>query len=539
MPDTWTPAAHGPIVKRFTIGAAPPRRGARVDDGAHLRIHGPPPLALLPRARGGRGRGQADDLVAPARRARGHHLGAGAQGPLVLRLVRPPRARLQRRPPARRDPRDPRARPALARGAWSARATSAPRCSPIAASPSRASTSSRSSIAIPTRIGRGSATWSCATSPSCPRGGERRFEIGVIATPLRAAQEVADALVAAGVRGILNFAPRKLFVPAHVALRTVDMTMEFESLSFALTPAPARAPAPRRRRRDRRDAAPPRAAAAVAARWCAATLLWGGTFVVDPRQRWPRSRRRRWCAARFGAAALLCRGRAASAARPPADRATRWIGGASPAAARPPAATSSRRSGSPTPAPAPRRSSPAPARCSPAFFAWPLLRQRPGPRARRRASRSRWRARRCSRCAAGCALGRGRAGRCSGAALYALQIVAVARFAPRADPLALAGDAGAGGGAACCCRSPGAPAARSRALDGTAGARIAYLAVAGSIDRAAAPGARAAHAARRAASGCCSRSSRCSRWCSRSTLGGERFAPRWWLGRRRSSFARW
>lgn len=64
-----------------------------------------------------------------------------------------------------------------------------------------------------------------------------RFDIGVIATPVRSAQEVADLLVAADVRGILNFAPRKLFVPPHVALRTVDMTMEFESLSFALSQA--------------------------------------------------------------------------------------------------------------------------------------------------------------------------------------------------------------------------------------------------------------------------------------------------------------
>jgi redox-sensing transcriptional repressor len=74
-----------------------------------------------------------------------------------------------------------------------------------------------------------------------------RFEIGVIATPLRVAQEVADALVAVGVRGILNFAPRKLFVPEGVALRTVDMTVEFESLSFALTQVGA----PRRRRARR------------------------------------------------------------------------------------------------------------------------------------------------------------------------------------------------------------------------------------------------------------------------------------------------
>lgn len=79
---------------------------------------------------------------------------------------------------------------------------------------------------------------------------EMSIEVGVIATPARSAQAVADALVAAGVRGILNFAPRKLFVPDDVALRSVDMTMEFESLSFALTQA--RAP---RRRRTPRDTA--------------------------------------------------------------------------------------------------------------------------------------------------------------------------------------------------------------------------------------------------------------------------------------------
>jgi len=62
-------------------------------------------------------------------------------------------------------------------------------------------------------------------------------DIGVIATPPEAAQQVADTLVAAGVRGILNFAPRKLFVPPEVTLRTVDMAMELESLSFALAQA--------------------------------------------------------------------------------------------------------------------------------------------------------------------------------------------------------------------------------------------------------------------------------------------------------------
>jgi len=96
----------------------------------------------------------------------------------------------------------------------------------------------------PERVGRdqGGLTVRHASQLSAKDG----FEIGVIATPVRAAQDVADALVAAGARGILNFAPRKLRVPAGVALRTVDMTMEFESLSFALTQ-----PRATRRRRAR------------------------------------------------------------------------------------------------------------------------------------------------------------------------------------------------------------------------------------------------------------------------------------------------
>lgn len=72
------------------------------------------------------------------------------------------------------------------------------------------------------------------------------FEIGVITTPAAGAQDIADALTAAGIRGILNFAPRKLFVPRHVTVRNVDMTLEFESLSFAL--AEERSPRKRRAR---------------------------------------------------------------------------------------------------------------------------------------------------------------------------------------------------------------------------------------------------------------------------------------------------
>jgi len=66
------------------------------------------------------------------------------------------------------------------------------------------------------------------------RSKELGVEIGVIATPPRHAQEIAERMVEAGLKGILNFAPRKLFVPDSVALRSVNMAIELESLSFAL-----------------------------------------------------------------------------------------------------------------------------------------------------------------------------------------------------------------------------------------------------------------------------------------------------------------
>lgn len=64
---------------------------------------------------------------------------------------------------------------------------------------------------------------------------KRDIELAIITTPAEAAQDVADALVAAGVEAILNFAPRKLIVPPEVTLRDVSLTIEMESLTFALT----------------------------------------------------------------------------------------------------------------------------------------------------------------------------------------------------------------------------------------------------------------------------------------------------------------
>jgi redox-sensing transcriptional repressor len=52
--------------------------------------------------------------------------------------------------------------------------------------------------------------------------------------PADAAQETVDAIVAAGVRAILNFSPGSLRVPPHVKLKNMDLTITFESLSFFL-----------------------------------------------------------------------------------------------------------------------------------------------------------------------------------------------------------------------------------------------------------------------------------------------------------------
>ena len=64
---------------------------------------------------------------------------------------------------------------------------------------------------------------------------ERPVDIAVIAVPANAAQHAVDQVVAAGIMGIMSFAPIQLHVPADVTLNTVNMAMELERLSFALS----------------------------------------------------------------------------------------------------------------------------------------------------------------------------------------------------------------------------------------------------------------------------------------------------------------
>jgi redox-sensing transcriptional repressor len=57
-------------------------------------------------------------------------------------------------------------------------------------------------------------------------------ELGMLTVPAEAAQPVADALVAAGIRGVLNFAPVVLRLPPHVSLVSVDLTVQLQQLAF-------------------------------------------------------------------------------------------------------------------------------------------------------------------------------------------------------------------------------------------------------------------------------------------------------------------
>lgn len=70
-----------------------------------------------------------------------------------------------------------------------------------------------------------------ALGPAVPR---LRAELGIVAVPAEAAQPVADALAAAGLKGLMNFAPVRLRVPPGVRVITVDLAIQMEQLAFAV-----------------------------------------------------------------------------------------------------------------------------------------------------------------------------------------------------------------------------------------------------------------------------------------------------------------
>jgi redox-sensing transcriptional repressor len=65
---------------------------------------------------------------------------------------------------------------------------------------------------------------------------EKDIRLAIVAVPAESAQKVADILVAAGVRGLLNFAPVSLDIDSHVAVCAVDLAVQLEQLSFLVGP---------------------------------------------------------------------------------------------------------------------------------------------------------------------------------------------------------------------------------------------------------------------------------------------------------------
>lgn len=63
-------------------------------------------------------------------------------------------------------------------------------------------------------------------------GKQNRTQIGIVAVPAAAAQEIVDQLIEMKVKAILNFAPVVLNVPPEIELRNVDLAVNLEVLTF-------------------------------------------------------------------------------------------------------------------------------------------------------------------------------------------------------------------------------------------------------------------------------------------------------------------
>ena len=60
------------------------------------------------------------------------------------------------------------------------------------------------------------------------------IELAVLTVPSEAAQAVTELIIAAGVKGILNFAPVLLRTPNSIPVVTVDLAIQLEQLAFAV-----------------------------------------------------------------------------------------------------------------------------------------------------------------------------------------------------------------------------------------------------------------------------------------------------------------
>jgi redox-sensing transcriptional repressor len=64
---------------------------------------------------------------------------------------------------------------------------------------------------------------------------KKNIKIAVLTVPATSAQEVADRMVKGGIKAILNFAPIRIILSPEVKIHNVDLSIEFEGLTYYLS----------------------------------------------------------------------------------------------------------------------------------------------------------------------------------------------------------------------------------------------------------------------------------------------------------------
>ena len=88
----------------------------------------------------------------------------------------------------------------------------------------------------PTKVGRRLGPFTIQPLDQVPDAiAKQNVKLAILAVPAEHAQAVADQLIDAGVRGLLNFAPVSLTVPPQVAINSVDLAVQLEQLAFQVS----------------------------------------------------------------------------------------------------------------------------------------------------------------------------------------------------------------------------------------------------------------------------------------------------------------
>lgn len=88
----------------------------------------------------------------------------------------------------------------------------------------------------PAKVGTGIADYTIHSLNDLESTIEREnVRLAILAVPADVAQDAADRLVGAGIRGLLNFAPVSISVPSDIAVNAVDLAVQLEQISFQVS----------------------------------------------------------------------------------------------------------------------------------------------------------------------------------------------------------------------------------------------------------------------------------------------------------------